>query len=146
MKKVARFSLFLICVIIATSCSTESCKLHFQKNSKNYEKVVSDIANLNLKMTSDGPSTRVLKTITNGDEILDKINFPNLDFVECYEDSTVIFQAKNCTKGSALKDDIFILVYAPNGKEHILQKRNVRNLKKVEANWFEGYHVLTLAN
>lgn len=146
MKHAAAFYLLVISFFITTSCSMESCSIDFEENSEDYQQVIIEIGNLNLKMISDEPYSRIVKTIKKEDGIVNSLIFKDVEFIECHEDSTIIFQAPNCTKRSALKDDIFILVYAPKGESHILRKRNVRGLKRIDENWFQGYHVLSLAN
>lgn len=111
-----------------------------------YQKAILDISNLNMRTTSNQPYSRIIKTIKRSDNLVDEAIFEHVEFIECHADSTVIFQAPNCTKGSGFKDDIFVLIYAPKGETHINRKRNIRGLKRISENWFQGFHVISLAN
>ena len=143
MKKITAL-VFLIGLL--SSCRSESCKIDFEKNSDLFNKAVNEIDSLNLIMDSKEPYFRIVKSFTKETSPIETDIFDQIDFVECHEDGTIIFQASNCNKESDFRDTVYFIAFSPLGKTHIERKRNIGNLKKMEKNWFLGTHISTLAN
>ncbi|MEP3209733.1 MAG: hypothetical protein ABJN95_11110 [Maribacter sp.] len=144
MMKKLRVLVFLISLL--SSCSSESCKIDFQKNSELFNKAVNEIHSLNLKMDSKEPYFQIVKSFTKKTSPMETDIFDQIDFVECHEDGTIIFQAPNCDTESDFRDVVYFVAFSPMGKSHIGQKRNIGELKELSGNWFLGTHISTLAN
>ncbi|WP_147405125.1 hypothetical protein [Aquimarina sp. AD10] len=97
-------------------------------------------------MNSEEPYYRVVKSFNESTSPIETNLFNQIEFVECHEDGTIIFQAPNCNKESDFRDVVHFVVYLPLGKSHIERKRNIGKLKKIEEKWFSGTHISTLAN
>jgi len=138
--------LFLVLVVINSSCSKEHCTINYKENFGIYENAVSEIFNLGLKMNSKETYYRWLKTIKVEDNIVDEDVFEEVEFIQCHEDSTIIFQAYNCNPQTALSDAIYVLAYSPQGIEHFKGKRNAMSIIKINENWFYAKHIETIAD
>ncbi|QNK78333.1 hypothetical protein H7F37_04400 [Winogradskyella sp. PAMC22761] len=136
----------VLLINILSSCESESCKIDFNKNSELFNKAVKEIKALKLKMNSKEPYYRVVKSFTESTNPIKTNIFDQIEFVECHEDGTIIFQAPNCNKESDFRDVVYFVVYLPLGKNHIERKRNIGKLKELDENWFYGTHISTLAN
>jgi hypothetical protein len=137
--------LFLLNFIFV-SCETESCKIDFENHSELFKKVVSEIHSSNLKMDSKEPYSRIVKSYTKSTSPFGQRVFEEVEFIECHEDGTIIFQAPNCNSESDFSDAVYFLAYIPMGEAHIKRKRNIGELEKVAENWFYGTHIYSLAN
>lgn len=136
--------IFLICIL--SSCSSESCKIDYQKNSDLFNDAVKEIHSLNLKMNKKEPYFQIVKSFTKETSPIETDIFNQIDFVECHEDGTIIFQAPNCNKESDFRDVVHFVAYSPMGRTHIIRKRSVGELKEIDENWFSGTHINSLAN
>lgn len=133
-------------LISILSCSSESCKIDFEGNSNLYTKALNEIYNLNIKMNSDEPYYRPVLSFTESNNKIDINVFDEIEFIECHEDGTIIFQAPDCDKESYFRNVIYFLAYSPKGKSHLEKKRNIGALKKIKKDWFLGEHIETLSN
>ncbi|EZH72351.1 hypothetical protein ATO12_23140 [Aquimarina atlantica] len=133
-------------LISILSCSSESCKIDFERNSDLYGQALNEIYNLNLKMDSDEPHHKPVLLFTKLNNKIDTNVFDEIEFIECHEDGTVIFQAPDCDNESDFRNVIYFLAYSPKGKSHLEKKRNIGSLKKIKEDWFLGEHIETLAN
>lgn len=145
MKKLA-IALITLSALIFLSCKGEQCTISFEKNKGDYTQIVKEIRSLGIEMKNSNSYFRPVLTVRETDNIFSINVFDQIEFIECHSDSTVIFQAPNCTKGNAVRDVVKFLAYSPHGSENIRKKRNVGSLNKKEDNWFMGTHILTLAN
>ncbi|WP_034244831.1 hypothetical protein [Aquimarina atlantica] len=141
-----KYILRIILLISILSCSSESCKIDFERNSDLYGQALNEIYNLNLKMDSDEPHHKPVLLFTKLNNKIDTNVFDEIEFIECHEDGTVIFQAPDCDNESDFRNVIYFLAYSPKGKSHLEKKRNIGSLKKIKEDWFLGEHIETLAN
>ncbi|WP_420402052.1 hypothetical protein [Flagellimonas sp.] len=137
--------IFLLTNVIS-SCDSESCRIDFKKNSDLFHRAVKEIHSLNLMMSSNEPYYRVVKSFTESTSPIETNIFDQIEFIECHEDGTIIFQAPNCDKESDFRDIIYFVAYLPLGETHIERKRNIGKLIKLEEHWFLGTHNSTLAD
>ncbi|QNR25155.1 hypothetical protein [Croceimicrobium hydrocarbonivorans] len=133
-------------VFFISSCQSEYCKIDFQNNVDSFNEAVHTINALNLKSDSKNPHFRIVKTFSKETSSIDTAIFKQIDFIECHEDGTIIFQAPNCNKENGFRDLVYFVAYSPQGKIHIERKRNIGQLKNIEGNWFSGAHINSLAN
>jgi len=97
-------------------------------------------------MNSDKPYFRIIKSYSKKSIPFETDVFNQIDFIECHEDGTIIFQAPNCEKQSVLKDEIYFVAYSPKGEKHIREKRNIGELTKIDKRWFKGTHIKSISN
>ena len=97
-------------------------------------------------MVSKEPYFRIVKSFTKETSPIETDIFDQIEFVECHEDGTIIFQAPNCNIESDFRDVVYFVAFSPLGKTHIERKRNIGKLKKLDENWFLGTHIYSLAN
>ena len=145
MKFLPKFILIFIAVFV-TGCSQESCKIDFDSSKSEFEDAISTIMELDLKMDSNQIYFRPIKIIRKKDKIISASIFEQIEFIECHQDSTVIFQAPNCDEETGFRDVIYILAYSPKGIEHLERKRNLVDIKEVAPDWFLGQHINTIAD
>ncbi len=142
-----RKTFYLIFLIITLSgCSSETCKIDFEKNADSYKEAVKEIHSLNLEMNSREPYFRIVKSFTETTSPFESKIFDQIEFIEIHEDGTIIFQAPNCDKESDFRDIVYFVAFAPLGESHIKRKRNIGKLEKLEGEWFLGTDISTLAN
>lgn len=137
--------IFLL-VNLLLSCNSEPCKIDFERNSKSFYQIVKEIHALNLKKDSKKTTYRIVKSFNESSSPFKTNIFEQIEFIECHEDGTIIFQAPDCDKESDFRNVINFLAYSTKGKYHLEKKRNIGNLKEIKENWFLGQHIETLAN
>jgi len=138
------YIIFLLTIL--TGCSSESCRIDFDNNSEIYSFALEEIFAMNLKMDSEEPFRRPILLIYEKDSLVNSEVFSEIEFIECHEDSTIIFQAPNCDGQSDFRDVVYFLAYSPKGPEHIKRKRNIGKIKKVKENWYLCKHIESIAN
>ena len=142
-----KFILYAIAISITlVSCKTEKCQINYQSELDIYKKALKTIHELELEMNSDETYFRPVKSFNSGSGILSELVFDDVEYVECHEDSTIIFQAYNFQKESSLKDVVYFLSYCPKGIKHLKGKRNTQSISEIEKNWFYGKHINTVAD
>lgn len=97
-------------------------------------------------MDSNETYFRIVKSYTKSTSPFGTEIFKEVEFIECHEDGTIIFQAPNCNKESGFRDVVCFVAYIPMGVDHIKRKRSIGELEKVRENWFLGTHINSLAN
>ncbi len=97
-------------------------------------------------MNSNEPYYRPILSLTESNNKISTNIFGEIEFIECHEDGTIIFQAPDCDSQSDFRNVIYFLAYSTKGKSHLEKKRNIGNLKNIKKNWFLGKHIKTLAN
>ena len=138
---------YLILISFALpGCSSESCKINFEEKSDSFNEAVAEIHSLNYRMNSRQPYYKIVKSFTKTTTPIESKIFDQIEFVELHEDGTIIFQAPNCDHQSDFRDEVYFVAYAPLGRSHIEQKRNIGKLKEVEKHWFMGTDISSLAN
>ena len=137
--------LLILILLLFYQCTSESCKINYELHSEKYDKALSVILEMNLVMNSIETHYRPVLKIDKDDNLLDTSLFDEIEFVECHEDSTIIFQAPNCEQENALRDVVYILVYSPKGIKHIKGKRNIGKIEVVGDNWYLCKHIYSIA-
>jgi hypothetical protein len=132
-------------MIFFSSCSTENCKINYELNSEKYKNALSLIFDMNLSMNSNNTYYRPILTIHEDDNLIDSTIFDEIEFIECHEDGTIIFQAYNCNPQNDFRDVVYILAYSSKGLNHIEGKRNIGKIINVDDNWYLCEHIYSLA-
>ena len=143
MKKIP---LLFLLISFSFSCGSESCKIDFENNSDLFYKAVNEIHSLNLKMDSKEPYFRIVNSFSKETNLIGTEVFDQIEFIECHEDGTIIFQAPNCDQESDFRDVVYFVAFSPLGRKHIERKRTIGKIKEIDKNWFLGTHINTLAN
>lgn len=141
-----RLIAFLSFINLVLSCSTEDCKIDYHSNGDIFNNAVEDIYKMDLDFSSEEPYYNPILFINEDDVLLNNIPFKEIDFIECHQDGTIIFQGKDCNSESSFRNIVYSLVYSPKGELHIQKKRNLGDIKKIDENWYLCKLVNTLAN
>jgi len=105
-----------------------------------------EILNLGLESSSNEPYNGAVLIITKEKNIVSENVFDEIDFIECHEDGTIIFQAPNCDLETDFRDVVYCLAYAPKGIEHIKRKKKADDIKQLENHWYLFKDISSIAN